>query len=223
MEENFIKVQGNGTIHVVPDITRLELKLTSLHETYKEAYTQMKENTDALVKIMDKAGLATTLPKTIHLDIEKQTRPQYDEHHNRIGDIFVGFCLYHRVKIDLGMDNILLNKVVKLIGECLKQAEIDIGYTVRDPRSSKLQMLERAVKDAKEKAEIMTKACGCHLGAVKNIDYSWQEVHIYSKARTLHGADEAVFCNPESLDITPDDLMASDDVTVEWYLIQGEK
>ncbi len=121
------------------------------------------------------------------------------------------------------MDNILLNKIVRLIGERLKQAEIEIGYTVRDPRPSQLKMLERAVKDAKEKAEIMAKVCGCSLGAVRKINYSWEEVHIYSQARTLHDADEACCCKPESLDITPDDLAVSDDVTVEWFLTQGKK
>ncbi len=65
MEENFIKVQGNGAIHVVPDVTRLELKLESIHESYQEAYAQMKDNVDTLSQIMAEVDLATTLPKTI--------------------------------------------------------------------------------------------------------------------------------------------------------------
>ena len=69
--------------------------------------------------------------------------------------------------------------MVRLIGQRLKQAEINIGYTVKDPRPFQLKMLERAVKDAKEKAAIMAKACGCQLGKVKTIDYSVQELHIY--------------------------------------------
>ncbi len=124
----------------------------------------------------------------------------------------------HTVKIDLGMDNILINKVVQLIGKYLKQAEINIGYTVKDSRPSQLKMLDRAVKDAKEKADVMAKACGCSLGLVKSINYSIEELHIYSEARQIHGADEAICCNAQSLDITPDDLSVSDDVTVIWYL-----
>ncbi len=220
MEGNIIRVEGNGAIHVVPDVTRLDLSLDSLHENYEEAYAQMKGNVDVLSTIMDEVGLAASLPKTTKLDIEKKTRPEYDSHHNRIGEIFVGYTLCHRVKIDLSMDNVLLNKVVKLIGERLRQAEINIGYTVRDPRPSQLKMLERAVKDAKDKAEIMAKACGCSLGAVKTINYSWTKFQVYSQARALHSAEEACGCSPESLDITPDDLSVSDDVTVEWFLTQ---
>ncbi len=219
MEERTIKVTGSGGIHVVPDVTRLKLSLASLHDTYEDAYTQATENTQSLARIMNETGLATTLPKTIRLDIDKEIRAEYDKYNHHIGDKFIGFRLDHRVKIDLGIDNELLSKVVKLIGQRLKQAEIEIGYTVRDPRPHQLRMLERAVKDAKEKAEIMAKAGGCTLGDVKKVDYSWKKVEIYSQARMIHDAEEACLCNPNSLDITPDDWAASEDVSVEWQLV----
>lgn len=218
MDEKLITVTGHGCIHVVPDVTRLELTLLSLHDSYEEAYAQAKDNTERLSKIMVDVKLDPTLPKTIRFDIDKKTQNEYDKHHNYIGEKFIGFGVEQRIKIDLGMDNILLNTIVRKIGEKLKQAEINIGYTVRDTRPFQLKMLERAVKDAKEKAHIMAHAAGCSLGLVKDINYSVQELHIFSQARQIHGADEAVCCNPNSLDITPDDLAVSDDVTVVWYL-----
>ena len=223
MNENLITLTGCGSVHVVPDVTRIELKLASLHESYEEAYTQAKENTDALVGIMNEVKLDPKLPKTNSLDINKKFESQYDKKHEYVGDKFVGFQLNHRVKIDLGIDNVLLNSIVKLIGQRLKQAEIDISYTVKDPRPAQLKMLERAVKDAKEKAEIMTQALGCKLGPVKEINYGVQEIHIYSQARNIHNAEEAMCCQAESLDITPDDLSASDKVTVVWYLANDGK
>lgn len=222
-KEKLITVTGKGSIHVVPDVTRLEISLVSIHDNYEEAYAQAKENTDKLNGIMSELSLPKTLPKTIRLDIEKKTQSEYDKYNHYKGEKFLGFELDHRVKIDLGMDNVLINSVIKLIGKELKQAEINIGYTVKDPRPSELKMLERAVKDAKEKASIMAKACGCKLGLVKSIDYSEHEIHIYSQARQIHGADEAACCEPESLDITPDDLSVSDSVTVVWYLSNDVK
>ncbi len=218
MENDVIKVTGQGSIHVVPDVTRVKLDLCSLHDTYEEAYVQAKSNTEKLSAIMGEVKLEAALPKTIRLDIGKKTKNKYDSHGHFAREVFLGFQLNHQVKIDLGMDNVLLNQIVKLIGQHLKQAEINIGYTVRDPRPSQLRMLERAVKDAKEKAAIMAKACGCSLGEVRNINYSVQELHIYSQARHIGDAGEAMCCTPESLDITPDDLAVSDEVTVEWQL-----
>lgn len=221
MEEKLITVTGKGGIHVVPDVTRLSLTLKSIHETYEEAYVQAQVNTDSLSKIMEETGLDKTLPKTTRLDIEKKTKSEYDKYRNYTGEKFIGFELNHQVKIDLGMDNELLSKIVRLIGRYLKQAEMEIGYTVRDSRPAQLKMLERAVKDAREKAAIMAKACDCKLGPVKEINYSFNEIHIYSQARMIHEAPEAELCSENSLDIHPDDLAAEDNVTVRWYLINN--
>lgn len=221
MNDNTITVTGLGSIHVVPDVTRIELSLTSIHDNYEDAYVQAKMNSQMLRKIMNEVKLGAELPKTNKLNIEKSTHSEYDRNNHYIGEKFIGFELNHEVKIDLGMDKKLINLIVRLIGRYLKQAEINIGYTVRDPRPSQLRMLERAVKDAKDKAQIMARACGCRLGVVKDIDYSFQEMHIYSQARSIHEADEAAFCTKDSLDITPDDLTVSDHVRVVWQLLNS--
>ena len=218
MNERIITITGRGGIHVVPDVTRVELSLISLHDSYEQAYLQTKADTDRLTEIMKQIGLDVKLPKTIRLDIDKKTVSEYDKYKNYKGEKFLGFQLTHQIKIDLGMDNVILNQVIKLIGLRLKQAEIKIGYTMRDPRPAQLKMLERAVQDAKAKAEIMAHAAGCVLGVCKSINYSIEEWHIYSQARNIHCADEAVCCNPESLDVTPDDLAVSDTVDVVWTL-----
>ncbi len=216
--EEIITVTGKGSVHVVPDVTRLSLTLESIHDTYEEAYLQAKENTERLGRVMNQVKLDPKLPKTIRMDIDKKTIKEYDHNNHFTGVKFLGFALDHQVKIDLGMDNVLLNSIVKLIGQELKQAEINIGYTVRDTRPAQLKMLEKAVKDAREKARIMAAACDCRLGAVKDIRYGAHEIHVFSEARMIHSADEAVCCSPESLDITPDDLEFSDSVTVVWRL-----
>lgn len=218
MNERLITVTGHGAIHVVPDITRIELSLVSLHDSYDAAYAQAKADVDRLQNIMKAVELSTDIPKTMSLDIEKKKRSEYDKNDHYKGEIFLGFELNHNLRIDLGMDTVLLNNVIKLIGKKIKQAEINIGYTVKSQRASQLIMLERAVNDAKEKATIMAQASGCTLGPVKSIDYSFHELHIYSLARNIHNADEAMSCSPTSLDITPDDLTLSDEIEVVWYL-----
>ena len=220
--DNYITVTGQGNVHIVPDVTRLQISLISLHDSYEDAYVQAKQNTDRLTSIMQEVKLAPSLPKTIKLDIEKKTQSEYDRYNHYTGEKFLGFELNHKVKIDLGIDNVLLNAIVRLIGKQLKQTEINIGYTVLDARPAQLLMLERAVKDAKAKAEIMAKACGCRLGEVNSINYSLNELHIYSEARNIHNAAEASCCDPGSLDITPDDLAVSDHVDVTWCIINPQ-
>jgi hypothetical protein len=151
------------------------------------------------------------------MDISEHSESIYKSGHY-VGAKKEGYDLNQRIKVDLGMDNVLVNNIVKGVGKFIQGAQISIGYTQRDPRPTQLKMLERAVKDAHDKAEIMAKAAGCELGEVKEIEYGEMEVHIYSEARAIHNAEEAKASTVNSLDITPDDLAVSDNVNVVWWL-----
>lgn len=219
MEDNRkITVTGNGSIHVVPDVTRLEVKVESVLRTYDAAYQQAKENAKWIKQVLEYNHKSGELAKTIRLNITDHTISEYDDDDHYIGQIKDGFDLDQRFKVDLEIDPVLLNKIVRGIGKFVKDAQISIGYTIRDPRPFQLKMLERAVKDATEKAQIMAQAAGCKLGPVININYGYQEIHVYSEARNIHSNSEAMACDSNSLDISPDDLAMSDNVKVEWEL-----
>lgn len=216
---NTIHVTGRGAVHVVPDVTRLEISIDRLFETYEEAYDKAKENSKWICDILEYNGLSAKMAKTIRIDIKEHSHSVYDDNDHYLFDEPDGYALDQRVRIDLGLDNVLLNKIVRGIGKFVDGAEIKIGYTVKDPRPAQLKMLEKAVKDAKEKAEIMAKASGCKLGSVVNINYGYQEFHVYAQARDIHSNAEASACTSDSLDITPEDLSVSDNVHVEWELL----
>ena len=217
--ERTITVTGRGAIHVVPDVTRLEITISSHFKSYQEAYDQAKENFSQIVKILEYNKKPGTLAKTILMDISDHQESVKDTLGHHLYYKKDGFNLSQRIKIDLGIDNVLVNNIVRGIGKFIKDAQINIGYTVQDPRPHQLKMLERAVKDAREKADIMARALGCMLADVSSINYSHEDIYIYSQARNIHSAAEATVSTAESLEITPEDLAISDDVKVEWVLV----
>ncbi len=217
MTESTIHVTGTGSIHVVPDVTRLQIDVRRVFKTYNEAYDCAKENSSWMVKILEFNQQAGKLAKTIQLDISDNMVSQYSDG-NYIGQKKQGFLLSQTLKVDLGIDNILVNKIVKGVGKFIPEAQINIGYTQKDPRPTGLKMLERAVTDARDKATIMAHAAGKELGEVQEIHYGEMNVTIYSQARTIHNPMEASASTPDSLDITPDDLVMSDNVEVVWTL-----
>ena len=221
--EKLITVTGRGNIHIVPDVTRVEVKIDSIFKNYDTAYQMAEANLKDIGEVMTKCGLPKSLPKTKRFSIDKAFHDVYKDGHYTGEQEFIGYELDQRIQIDLGMDNVLLTKLVRGLGENLTDVEINIGYTVKDPRPHQLKMLERAVKDATEKAKIMATAAGCTLGLVKSIDYSEHEIHIYSQARNIGACEEAAACTEASLDITPEDLVGGEDVTVTWYLSNGKK
>lgn len=218
MNNGTITVTGTGRIHVVPDVTRLEVAIGSVFPTCDAAYQAAKENSKWMVQILEYNKKSGKLAKTIYFDISDHTISEYDENDHYIGQIKDGFELKQRFKVDLEMDTILLNKIVRGIGKFIKDTQINIGYTLQDPRPIQLKILERAVKDANEKAEIMAKAAGCSLGDVQEIRYDQQFSEVYSQARNIHSSKEAIVCEGDSLAISPDDLVMSEDVEVVWCL-----
>ena len=216
-DEKLIHVTGKGTVHIAPDITRLTITIKSIGRTYPELYQRAQLNLQQLGEIVEKHGLPKTLPKTLSFDIDKHEVAKYDSKGHFVCYEFDGYELKQEIKIDLGMDTKILSSIVQQIGQLLFDAQISIGYTVKEPRPAELRMLEKAVKDATEKAEIMAKAAGCKLGLVKEIDYSEQHIEIYSQVRNMK-AMEAECADEASLDINPDDLAATQRVTITWYL-----
>ena len=150
-----ITVTGVGSIHVVPDVSRIESNITGVFKTYSEAYAQAKENSSWMVKILEYNHVSGKLAKTTRLDITDHTVPQYDAEGNYIESVKKGYDMVQRIKVDIGINNVLLNNIVRGIGKFINGAQINIGYTIRDARPFQLKMLERAIHDATEKAAIL--------------------------------------------------------------------
>lgn len=219
MTDSTISVQGKGAIHVVPDVTRIEVTIEQWFEDYESAYAQAKENSSWMKKILEYNHKSGDLAKTVKFDIEDYTENEYDSKGHYVGAKKNGFMLNQHIKIDLPIDNVLVNNIVKGVGKFIPSAQINIGYTLQDERPSQLKMLARAVSDAKEKASIMAEAVGCKLGNVLKIDYRYQNIHVASQARSIHSNAEAKASTPSSLEITPDDLVMSDTADVTFELI----
>ena len=221
METPKISIQGKGSIHVVPDVTRITISINHHGKTYKEVYAKGKENSEWIRKILEFNKKPGNLAKSLYFDVSEHTINVYDdEGSGEIVDVVKdGFDLSQRVKIDLPINNVLVNNIVRGVGKFIPNAQVSIGFTVQDLRPYQLKMLKRAVGDAKEKAEIMAEAAGSKLGKVLEIDYNFSHIDTYSQARNIHSTEEAKESTADALDITPDDMVISDRVDFVFELI----
>ena len=219
METSKISVQGKGCVHIVPDVTRLQVIIDRWFVDYKKAYEQAKENSSWMVKILEFNKKPGKLAKTIRFNIEDHLENDYDDDGHYIGKIKNGFMLEQVFKIDLPVDNHLVNNIVRGVGKFIQGAQIRILYAIQDERPVLLKALSRAIKDAKEKSQIMADAGGCKLGKLLSIDYGHSHVHFEAEARYIHSNTEASSMSASSLEITPDDLSFSETVDVVWEMV----
>lgn len=213
-----LTVTGKGEGKVQPNVTQVNVQVRSLHDTYAAAYEVAEQNMNALSAAMADCRLDTHLPKTTYFNIVRKMRARYDGYHNYVGEEPAGYELQQDVLIRLGMDNALLTRVVRAVGARMQDIELSISFTNDNPNAVQIEMIRMAVTDARSKAEAMAQAAGCKLGKVKTILFDNHPVALYAQARKMSAVNEMLMCTEESLDITPDDMRVSEQVTVVWEL-----
>lgn len=215
-----IRVTGKGQIKVKPDMTRITITLEGMYPDYAETLRHSSEDTDSLKDVLAAFGFERTDLKTLSFNVDTEYESYKD--HDTYKQRFVGYRFRHLLKVEFDSDNERLGKILFALGNCDLNPEFRISYTVKNPEAAKNELLGRAVKDAKEKAAVITAASGVTLKDIQNIDYSWGEIEfeVSPMNQLMKSCAPVVACADSSydLDIEPDDIEIADTVTVVWEI-----
>ena len=212
-----ITVKGIGAVSVKPDLIVLRLSMETAEYEYDAAMKAAAEKIDFLNKALEAAGFEKKSAKTADFRV----RADYDRLNDGKGNytsVFMGYKCRHELKIEFDFDTKRLAKALSEISKCIAKPEISIDFTVKDSSAVSGELLKAAVKNAREKAEILCAASGAKLGELLSIDYNWGELHLYSatdydvegKCMMLGAADD--------MDIEPAEIKARDTATFAWEI-----
>ena len=218
-----IRVTGKGQIRVRPDRTRITLTAEGIYRDYSETLRKSTENTELLKDLLTKFGFERSDLKTLNFSVDTEYESYKEKDTYRQG--FVGYRFRHMMKVEFDSDNRRLGRILYALAHCPARPEFRLSYTVKDPESAKNEMLGKAVRDAKEKASVLTKAAGVSLKDIQNIDYSWGEIDFEVRPMNRTLMEEGCLASPTGaanesydLNIEPDDIEVSDTVTVIWEI-----
>ena len=216
-----IRVTGTGTVKLKPDTMRLYLDLTGKEKEYGKTLKRSSEDTEVLRSLFAELDFAREDLKTISFSADP-VYEGYEDKQGRWRQRFVGYEFHHRLKLDFPFDNERLGKILNKLAKAKVDPEFSISYTVKDPEAAKNQLLAAAVKDAAEKAEVLAEAAGVKLMGIQTMDYSIirAEFEVHSARKLMATNDMVLGAAEESmdLDIQPEDITASDTVTITWEL-----
>ena len=215
-----IRVTGKGQIKVRPDMTRITMSLEGLYKDYNETLRLSSQDTETLTDILSGFGFERSDLKTLNFSVDTEYE-SYKERDGSYKQRFTGYRYRHMLKVEFDSDNERLGKILYALANGNVRPEFRISYTVKDPEATKNTLLGKAVKDAREKASVLTEAAGIGLKDIQSIDYSWGEIDF--EYRPMDGGILAERCMAEptaaySLDIEPDNIEVSDTVTVVWEI-----
>src|ERR1700736_4050901 len=158
-----ISVTGEATVSVAPDLAQIDGGVTSEAKTAREASDANNAAMGRVLLALKGAGIEEKDFQTSRLSLQPQSAP------NRTGpSAIVGYRASNRVTIRLRD----VTKVANVIDTLVGAGANDIGgINFMVSQASKLldEAREKAIADARRKAEIYAKAAGVTLGAPLNI------------------------------------------------------
>lgn len=214
MDQKTIRVMGVGNIKVAPDTTRLRFSVESTYEEYEEAYADAAVGNGELQKALQKLKLPKESLRTSDFSITRNREWNRDKGCY----IYDGFKLEQNLALELPLDSVLTSKVIAALGAAWPELEVKISFIRKDVHDVKLQILESAVKDAREKAEVIASTLGHKLGGIVNVDYSKHRLDIHVHEEDLCCCAMEAPQSDGSIDYTPEDIEAGDTVETVWYL-----
>ncbi len=213
-----IRVTGTGSLKVRPDMTRITMTLQGLDKDYAQVLKRSSEETNTLAEVLAGFGFAREDLKTLNFNVDTEYESYQEE--GAWKQRFLGYRFHHMLKVEFGLDDERLGRILYALANCPVDPELRISYTVRDPEASRNALIAAAVADAKAKASVLSDAAGVALGGILLIDYSRGEVMIEAAPmnRMLMAKGAAAEDASYAMDIRPDDIEVNDTVTVVWAI-----
>lgn len=213
-----IQVTGKSNVKVSPDHTRISLNLTGTRAEYDAALATSVKDLNLIVECIKQLGFERKELKTSRFEINRKTE-SYRDKNNDWKQRFVGYEYTQDLNFSFENDNARLGRILYALSHLCIVPEINISYFCGDVEAVKDQLLEIAIKDARKKAELLTRAAGVKICEILNIDYSWVNIALET--------DDMSFCKPimascsslsYDVDIEPEDISTSDSVRITYRI-----
>jgi len=160
-----ITVSGEGQVRSTPDLMTMSIGIEVEERTVAEARTAAADAATSLIDSLKSNGIAEKDIQTTSVSIyPRYTYPQNDQ--PRI----IGYTAANQLTVkvrDLDRAGAVIDEAVGAAGEAARLQGISFG--VDDPAPLLKEAREKAVSDAKSRAEAYARAAGVNVGAVLSI------------------------------------------------------
>jgi len=162
-----ITVSGQGEVSAQPDMAHLQVGVTSEGDTAKDA---LKKNTDAmnaLFKVVNDLKIADKDVQTSNFSVQ----PRYKKYDRSLpgDDQIIGYRVNNQINVRIRDLSILGGALDAFVSQGKANRLNGVSFQIAEPEPLLDQARELAIKDAKRKVDLYTKAAGVTLGEVLTI------------------------------------------------------
>lgn len=218
MGKRLMTVKGVGKASLPPDTIQINLYLESRAETYDKTLELASTQLEQLRMCLAKEGFTKSDLVTTQFSVDTD----YESVKNEEGDyirVFKGYIVRNYLKITFPLNNARLGRIIETLSHCDAHPEFSIHYLLKDEQELKSLLLKDAVQNATQNAQTLALAGGITLGEIISIQYDWTDIQYITREFNL---TEAVSYSAAQIDLQPDEISASDSVTITWEIVKKE-
>ncbi len=162
-----LSATGSASIDFESDLIVWRGTYSAYANTTSEAYSRLQRDSDKIKSFLSDYGIEEDDIVFSAIDISKRYSSNYNDAGNYVGDTFAGYELYQTVTVsseDVDSVEEVSRDITELIEEGVEFTSNSPEYYYQDLDSLKLQLVEAATENAKERIDLMAKGSGCVVG-----------------------------------------------------------
>ncbi len=203
-------VNGHGEVNAAPDIATLQLGISTQQASVAKAQTEAATSMGKVMTALKAGGVAEKDIQTQYFSIQQATRWDKDQQE----EIVIGYRITNTVtaKIrDMAKTGSIIDTVAEAGGDLTR---IDnISFSIDDPSEYRKEARDKAMVDAKAKAEQLANLSGVRLGKPTYISESISSPVYPSPVRVAEAAPAPV------TPISPGEMKISLDIQVVYAML----
>lgn len=154
-----INIEGQGKVTAVPDIAQVQLGVVTDGAVVKDIQAKNTEKMNAIIKAIKDLGVDT---KDIQTD-NYNLNPRYDWTDGQ--QKLIGYTVSQNVTVKVrNMDKV--GDIVSKGGELGSNQIGGVQFVIDDPMMLQAQARDKAIEDAKQKADVLAKKLGLNIARV---------------------------------------------------------
>ena len=197
---SIINVSGQGTVKAAPDRATVSLAVITEDQTAKQAQLDNAQKVKAVMQALINSGIAEQDIKTQNYNL----RPNYVYVEKEAPKV-VGYIVQNEILVTVKNTDQVGNILDIAVNSGINQVN-NINFYVENDQLLKVQALQKAVADARAKADVLATALGKKIVGVKSAGGSWNTnvpgPVYYAKEMSMGGGMSATPISPGESEIT---------------------
>lgn len=214
-----IAVEGNGKISLTPSIVNFRINLVVEDTVYAKCVEKSLDKIEKIKTLFKQYDIDSTLIKTTSFNIRENNR--YDNRLNK--EIFLGYSAQIPITIKIDIDNPKTSQIFEIVKNNI-ESRLDIEFELSKVQmeNARNELIEYAIKDAREKAQNIVEDLNLDLGKIIKIQYGEPEkirnfthsnYNLYTSERMV-----AVSAKQPLKTLTPTEIEMTTFVMIAWKI-----